>query len=116
MNNLKNSVQLIGHLGRNPELIEMTNGTKLAKVTIATNDIYRNSKGEKIVETQWHNVIAWGKTAEHMEVFLRKGNEVALKGKLQHRSYEDKDGMKRYITEIQVNEFMLLNKVNQAEA
>ena len=115
MNNLKNSVQLIGHLGKNPELIELQGGKKLAKVTIATKDIYNNSNGEKIVDTQWHNIIAWGKTAELMEVLLRKGNEVAIHGKIQHQTYEDKNGIKRYMTQIQVNEFMLLNKA-KAEA
>ena len=110
MNNLRNSVQLIGNLGGNPEIKEMTNGNKLAKVAIATKDIYNNAKGEKVVETTWHNIVAWGKLAENMEVFLRKGNQVALKGKLQHRSYTDKEGTKRHITEILVKEFMLVSK------
>ncbi len=110
MNNLRNSIQLIGNLGSNPEIKEINGGRKLAKVAIATKDIYHNANGEKVVETSWHNIVAWGKVAENMEVFLRKGNEVAMKGKLQHRNYIDKDGNKRNITEILVKEFMLLSK------
>ncbi len=110
MNNLRNSVQLIGNLGGNPEIKQMQDGKKLAKVSIATKDIYNNGNGEKVVQTSWHNIVAWGKVAENMEVFLRKGNEVAMKGKLQHRTYTDKDGVKRSITEVLVKEFMVLSK------
>ena len=110
MNNLRNSVQLIGHLGNNPELKILEGGKKLATMSMATKDVFKNSKGEKVVETTWHNIVAWGKLAENMEVFLRKGNQVALKGKLQHRSYTDKEGTKRHITEILVKEFMLVSK------
>ncbi len=109
MNNLRNKVQLIGKLGMNPEMRTFNNGQKLARVSIATKDIFKNAKGEKVVETQWHRLVAWGKTAENMEVFLKKGNEIAVMGRLQHRSYEDKMGNKRNITEISVNEFMLLS-------
>ena len=110
MNNLRNSVQLIGNLGSNPELKVLEGGKKLTTVSIATKDIYNNAKGEKIVETTWHNVVAWGKLAENMEVLLRKGNEVVIKGKLQHNSYVDEDGLKRYTSQVVVNEFMLLSK------
>ncbi len=109
MNNLRNKVQLIGKLGMNPEMRTFNNGQKLARVSIATKDIFKNAKGEKVVETQWHRLVAWGKTAENMEVFLKKGNEIAVMGRLQHRSYEDKMGNKRNITEISVSEFMLLS-------
>ena len=77
---------------------------------IATNDYYTNNKGEKIKQTEWHNLVAWGKTAEMMAESLTKGNEIAIQGKLTSRSYEDKDGVTRYITEILVNEFYKLNK------
>ena len=110
MNALKNKVQLIGNLGNNPEVKTLETGKKMAKFSIATNETYRNVKGEKIVETQWHNLIAWGKIAEITEKYLQKGSEVALEGKLINRSYNDKDGNKRYVSEVQVNELLLLSK------
>ena len=108
MNNLRNKVQLIGNLGMNPEIKTLDSGKKLAKFSIATNESYKNAKGEKIEDTQWHNLIAWGKTADIIEKYLQKGNEVAIEGKLTNRSYDDKDGNKRYITEIVVNEILML--------
>jgi len=108
MNALRNKVQLIGNLGGNPEVKTFDKGKKLAKMSIATNESYRNSQGELIKETQWHNLIAWGKTAEIIEKHLKKGSEVAVEGKLINRNYTDKDGIKRYITEIEVNEFLML--------
>ncbi|MCB0458663.1 MAG: single-stranded DNA-binding protein [Flavobacteriaceae bacterium] len=108
MNALKNKVQLIGNLGNNPEIVALSSGKKLAKFTIATNEVYRNAKGEKVQETQWHNLVAWNKTAEIVEKYLSKGNEVAVEGKLTSRSYEDKEGVKKYITEIVVNELLML--------
>ena len=112
MNNLKNRVQLIGNLGMNPEIKELDSGKKLAKFSIATNESYKNAKGEKIEDTQWHNLVAWGKTAEIIEKYLQKGSEVAIEGKLTNRSYDDKDGIKRYITEIVVNEILMLGNKN----
>ena len=108
MNTLRNKVQLIGNLGNNPEIITLESGKKLAKISIATNEIYKNAQGEKVTDTQWHNVIAWNKTAEIIEKYLEKGNEVAIEGKLTSRSYEDKDGTKKYITEIVCNELLML--------
>ncbi|MRX63683.1 single-stranded DNA-binding protein [Maribacter luteus] len=108
MNALKNKVQLIGNLGNDPEIVNLDGGSKLAKFSIATNETYKNAKGEKVTDTQWHNVVAWGKTAEIVENFLMKGNEVAVEGKLTHRSYETKEGEKRYITEIRCNELLML--------
>lgn len=107
---LKNKVQLIGNLGGNPEIKTLDGGKKLAKFSIATNETYRNAKGEKITETQWHNLVAWGKVAEIAEKFLTKGSEVAIEGKLMNRSYTDKDGNKKYVTEVQVNEVLLLGE------
>ena len=109
MNSLKNKVQLIGNLGMNPEIKTLESGKKLAKFSIATNESYKNAKGEKIEDTQWHNLVAWGKTAEIIEKYLQKGNEVAVEGKLTNRSYDDKDGNKRNITEIVVNELLMLS-------
>lgn len=110
MNALKNKVQLIGNLGQDPEIVTMENGTKLAKFSMATTESYKNAKGEKVDDTQWHNIVAWGKTAEIVENYLTKGKQVAVEGKLTHRSYETKDGDKRYITEIRCNELLMLGK------
>ena len=111
---LKNKVQLIGNLGNNPEVKTLDGGKKMARFSVATNETYKNAKGEKVVETQWHNLIAWGKVAEIAEKFLHKGSEVALEGKLINRSYNDKDGNKKYVTEVQVNELLLLGKEAKA--
>ena len=108
MNALRNKVQLIGHLGMNPEIKTLDGGRKLAKMSIATNESYKNAKGELVKETQWHNIIAWGKTAEIIEKYLKKGNEVAVEGKLINKTYTDKEGIKRYATEIEVNELLML--------
>ena len=105
---LKNKVQLIGNLGNAPEIRNLEGSKKLARFSIATNETYRNAKGEKVVETQWHNVIAWGKVAEIAEKYLRKGSEVAIEGKLINKNYTDKEGNKKYISEVQVNEILML--------
>ena len=105
---LKNKVQLIGNLGNAPEVKNTESGKKLARFSMATNETYRGRTGEKITETTWHNVVAWGKVADIAEKFLTKGKEVAIEGKLINRSYTDKDGIKRYVTEIQVNELLLI--------
>ena len=112
MNTLRNKVQLIGNLGMNPEIKTLEGGKKLAKMSIATNESYKNAAGETVKETQWHNLIAWGKTADIIEKYLSKGSEVAVEGKLINRNYIDKEGQKRYITEIQVNELLLLGSNN----
>ncbi|PIQ15164.1 MAG: single-stranded DNA-binding protein, partial [Flavobacteriales bacterium CG18_big_fil_WC_8_21_14_2_50_32_9] len=103
MSNLKNKVQLIGNIGNAPEIINLESGKKLAKFSVATNESYKTAKGETVKETQWHNLVAWGKTAEIVEKYLTKGNEVAIEGKLTSRSYEDKTGVKKYVTEVVVN-------------
>jgi single-strand DNA-binding protein len=105
---LKNKVQLIGNLGNSPEIKTFDGGRKMARFSMATNESYRNAQGERITDTQWHNLIAWGKLADIAERFLEKGKEVAVEGKLVNRSYQDREGNKRYITEIQVNELLLL--------
>ncbi len=110
MNALRNSVRLIGNLGKDPEVVSLENGKKLAKFTMATNEVYKNGAGEKVKETQWHQVVAWGKTAEIIANYLVKGNEVAIAGKLVHRSYEDKEGAKRFVTEVRCNEVLMLGK------
>ena len=107
MKSLRNSVQLIGRLGKDPEV--KTFGEKMkASFSLATSDSYKNQKGEKIQDTQWHNVVIWGKLAGVAEKYLKKGNEVAVEGKLVHRSFETTEGEKRYITEINVNDLVML--------
>ena len=110
MNALKNKVQLIGNLGQDPEIVTLENGNKLAKFSIATSDTYKNAMGEKVEDTQWHQIVAWGKTADIVENYLSKGKQVAVEGKLTHRSYETKNGEKRYITEVRCNEILMLGK------
>lgn len=110
MNTLRNKVQLIGHVGNAPEILTLESGRKLAKFSIATNETYKNNKGEKITDTQWHNVVAWGKTAELVENYVPKGKEIGVEGKLTSRTYEDKEGIKRYVTEVVCNELLLLGK------
>ena len=110
MNTLRNKVQLIGNLGNDPEIINLESGKTLAKFNIATNESYKNAQGEKVTDTQWHNIVAWGKTATIVEKYLTKGKEVAVEGKLTSRSYETKEGEKRYITEIVCNELLMLGK------
>ncbi len=108
MNALRNRVQLIGNLGTEPEMITLESGKKLAKFSIATNETYKNAQGEKVTDTQWHNVVAWNKTAEIIEKYVQKGNEIVVEGKLTSRSYETKEGEKRYITEVVCNELLML--------
>ncbi len=105
---LKNKVQLIGNLGNPPEVRNTESGKKLVRFSIATNESYRNAKGEKVTETQWHNLIAWGKVADIAEKYLAKGTEVVIEGKLVHHNYTDKEGNKKYVTEIEVHELLLL--------
>ena len=116
MNSIKNSVQLIGHLGKDIETIELPSEKMMARAVIATNDYYTNKDGERLEDTQWHQVVAFGKTAELMSKLLKKGSEVAFLGKLNHRSYEDKEGNKRYVTEVVANEFNLFGKKEVAKS
>lgn len=107
---MKNRVQLIGNLGGTPEVKEFDNGNKVARFTVATSDYYTNKKGEKVNETQWHNIVIWGKLAGIAEKYLEKGSQVVVDGKLTTRNYTDKEGNKKYFTEIVANEFMMLDK------
>ena len=110
MKNLRNKVQLIGNLGQAPEIVTFENGNKLAKFSLATNETYKNAKGEKQVETQWHNLIAWGKTADIVEKYVKKGQEIAVEGRIIYETYEAKDGTKKHATKIQINELVMLGK------
>ena len=112
MYSLRNKVQLIGNLGKDPEIRTTDSGKRLAKLALATNEVYTNNKGEKVKETQWHNLTAWGKMVDIAEKYLDKGSEVAIEGKLVTRDYLDKEGVKRYITEVQINELLMLGGKN----
>lgn len=107
---MQNKVQLIGHVGQEPEIKNLEGGKKLAILSLATNEVYYKENGDKVEKTEWHRITAWGKTAEIIEKYVTKGKEVAIDGKLTTRSYDDKDGIKRYITEIVANEILLLGK------
>ncbi len=110
MNTMKNRVQLIGRLGQNPEAKEFENGGKMVRFSVATNEEYVNITGEKVKQTTWHNLVAWGKLASVCEKYLQKGNEIAAEGKLIYRTWEDKAGVKHYSTEIHLSELLMLDR------
>lgn len=110
MNTLRNKVQLIGHLGQNPEKVNYGSGKYFVKFSMATNDAYKNNNGENIKNTQWHNIVVWGSLAKIASEYLKKGQEVAIEGKLLHRTYQDKEGNNKYITEIVANDLLFLGK------
>jgi single-strand DNA-binding protein len=112
MQALKNKVQLIGHVARDPEIKETEKGKKWCRLNIGTTEQYRNARGEKISDTQWHQLVAWGKIAEIVERYCKKGSKIAIEGKLNNRSYVDKDGNKKYVTEVVVSELLMLDKAN----
>ncbi len=112
MSTLRNKVQLIGNLGQAPEIKNLDNGSKLATFSMATSESYTNKQGEKVTDTQWHNIVCWGKTADIVERFVEKGKQVGVEGKLTTRAWEDKDGNKRYTTEVVCNELLLLGSKN----
>ncbi len=108
MNAMRNKVLLIGNLGQDPEIKTLESGKKVARFTLATNESFKNSEGQKVEETTWHNIVAWNGLADTASRFLKKGREVAVEGKLVYRSYEDKKGVTKYITEIVLNDLLLL--------
>jgi single-strand DNA-binding protein len=110
MNTLRNRVQLIGNLGSAPEIKTIEGGKKMAKLNIAINETYKNQKGETVKDTTWHSVTAWGNNAEIAEKYLQKGSEIAIEGKLKNNTYTDKEGIKRFVVNIEVSEFLMLGK------
>lgn len=102
---IRNRVQLMGHLGRDPEVRELNGGRKMARFSIATNERFPYGDGQFREDTQWHGIVAWGRVAEEAGDQLKKGSRVALEGRLVHRVYEAKDGQKRYVTEVVMNSF-----------
>jgi single-strand DNA-binding protein len=115
MNSLKNKVILIGNLGQDPDTKTTESGKKVAHFTLATDDGYKNAEGQKVNETTWHNIVAWNGLADIAERFLKKGNQVAVDGRIVYRSYDDKKGVTKYITEIVLNELVLLRNGKDQE-
>ncbi len=115
MNALRNSVRLIGHLGDAPKVRLFESGRKIASFSLATNENYLDSAGNRKSETTWHRLVAYGKTANIAEKYLRKGSELAVEGKLTNRSYDDKNGDTHYITEVVVNSLMMLDKKSRSD-
>lgn len=115
MNTLKNNVSLIGYIGRDPEITNFENENKLARFSIATNESYKNKTGDWVENTTWHTIVAWGKLAERCEKQVKKGTKIILQGKLTQDSYETKEGEKRYKTEVNMREFMLMNRDKDTE-
>jgi len=113
MNKLRNKVQLIGNLGANPEVFSFDGGRKKAIARLATSEVYKDATGKKVTDTQWHNIAAWGNTAELFEKYLVKGSEIAVEGKLTHRSYDDKEGNRKFISEVVVNELLMIDTKNR---
>jgi len=112
MSTIKNHVQLIGNVGQDPTITNLESGKKVARFSLATNENYKNSKGEKQTETNWHTIVAWGKSAEIIEKFAGKGKEIGIVGKLKTRSYTTEDGSQRYVTEVEAKEILLLGSTN----
>ncbi|MBG0782418.1 MAG: single-stranded DNA-binding protein [Bacteroidales bacterium] len=110
MTTLSNNVQLIGYAGKDPEVKKFDKDRKMARFSMATSSYYYNQKGERVEDTQWHQLVAWGKTAEVVEKIVRKGSEIAITGKLTNRTYEDKDGNTRYFVEVVLNQIHTFSK------
>ncbi len=110
MSNVKNSVQLIGHMGIDPEVKTLDNGTKVARLRVATTERYKNKNGEWQDETTWHNIVAWEALADRAEKYLNKGSHLLIEGKLTSRSYMDNKGEKKYVYEVRCTNFLLLDK------
>ncbi len=115
MNQLKNRVQLIGHLGKDPQVRQLEQDKKVAQFSLATSESYKNAQGEQVTDTQWHQVVCWGRLAELAEQYLQKGKQIALEGKLSYRSYEDKQGVKRFVTEVVASELLMLGKKEDSD-
>lgn len=109
MQTLVNKVQLIGHLGMDPEVKNFENG-KMLRISIATDASYKDKDGNKVQDTHWHTLVGWNKIADLGEQFFKKGKQVAIEGMLVNRSYQDKEGVKRYATEVKLEHFLLLGK------
>ncbi len=110
MSTLRNRVQLLGNVGQDPEIKNLEGGKKLANISLATKEVYFKENGDKVEDTQWHRLTAWGKTAEIIEKYVVKGKQISVEGKLSYRNYEDKNGEKRYVTEITISDLQMFGK------
>jgi single-strand DNA-binding protein len=115
MNNLRNRVHLIGNLGQDPETRTLESGKKVANFTLATSESFKNAEGQKINETTWHNLVAWNGLADLAGRYLKKGHQVAVEGRLVYRTYEDKKGVTKYVTEIVLNDLLMLRSPKEPE-
>lgn len=111
-----NKVMLIGNLGKDPELKMTPSGQALARFSMATTETWKNTQGEKQSKTEWHNIVVWGKQAEIAEKFLRKGRQVLVEGRIQYREYTDQAGVKKYITDIRCDNFVMLGRMDEGGA
>lgn len=109
---MRNRVTLIGHLGNKPEVKTFEGDKKVVRISLATNETFKNKAGEKQTETTWHTVVAWGNLADILVKYTDKGSEIAVEGKLVNNNYTDKDGVKRYSTEIHISDLVLLGSKN----
>tara|TARA_B100001564_G_C20531673_1_gene620077 strand:+ start:499 stop:915 length:417 start_codon:yes stop_codon:yes gene_type:complete len=105
-----NKVILLGHLGKDPDVKKLDSGKSVANFSLATSEVYKNKEGEKVTNTEWHNIVLWSPLAEIAESYLKKGSQLYLEGKISNRSYEDKDGVKKYISEVVGRDITLLGK------
>ena len=105
-----NKVILLGHLGKDPEVKKLDSGKSVANFSLATSEVYKNKEGEKVTNTEWHNIVLWSPLAEIAESYLKKGSQLYLEGKISNRSYEDKDGVKKYISEVVGRDITLLGR------
>lgn len=115
MNALRNKVTLIGRLGADPEIVTFETGKILSRFTLATKEDFKDKSGEWQNNTQWHNINAWGKTAERVKTALNKGNEIILDGRIVNQSYETKTGEKRYSTIIEISDFLMISQKIEKE-
>ena len=111
-----NKVILLGNLGKDPEVKKLDSGKSVANFSLATSEVYKNKEGEKITNTEWHNIVLWSPLAEIAESYLKKGSQLYVEGKFSNRSYEDKDGIKKYISEVIGREITLLGRPNSNES
>ena len=116
MNTLKNSVRLSGFLGNKPDVKKFGEGKQLARVSIAVNERFKNANGEWLTDTQWHSLVFWGKQAHFVEKSLDKGSEISVEGKLINRTYVDREGTTRYVTEVVVHEILVLSGKKHGQA
>jgi single-strand DNA-binding protein len=105
-----NKVMLIGNVGRDPEVRYLDSGVVVAKFPLATSETYTNKNGDRVTNTEWHNIVLWRKLAEVAEKYVKKGHPLFIEGKIRSRSYDDKDGNKRYITEIVADNMQMLGR------